>query len=198
MRLRIIDDNNNTNIIYSKLLTVSMVRINLTTIIMNTVGIMILLLSPFLGMGYAEGMEDGAHDKGRMHDASKLHAASTVAGLHVELIVEPAVIEPNLPVRFSHEFMDSVTGELRDVVPHTFVIMKKDGSIIFEEYAEHAGYVHEFIFKEEHKGPLTIMIRDVNNTDEDAEFTINVVPEFPTAMIVMVTLLRLHSSLGEG
>lgn len=161
-----------------------MVRINLT--IMNTVGMIVLLLSSFLGMGYAEGMEDGAHDKDRMHDTSKLHAASTVAGLHVELIVEPAVIEPNMPVRFSHEFMDSVTGELRDIVPHTFVIMK-DGSIIFEEYAEHAGYVHEFIFKEEHKGPLTIMIRDINNTDEDAGFTINVVPEFPAAMIVMIT-----------
>lgn len=170
------------NIIYSKLLTVLMVRIGLT--IINTVGMMILLLS--LGMGYAQGMEDGAHDKGRMHDASKLHAASTVAGLHVELIVEPAVIEPNMPVRFSHGFMDSVTGELKDIIPHTFVIMK-DGSIIFEEYAEHVGYVHEFIFKEEHKGPLTIMIRDINNTDEDAEFTINVVPEFPAAMIVMVT-----------
>ncbi|MEM0364475.1 MAG: hypothetical protein QXR25_04100 [Candidatus Nitrosocaldus sp.] len=163
-----------------------MVKINLT--IMNVVGMMmmVLLISSLFGMGYAEGVEDGAHDKGRMHDASKLHSASTVAGLHVELIVEPAVIEPNIPVRFSHEFMDSVTGELKDIVPHTFVIMK-DGSIIFEEYAEHAGHVHEFIFKEEHKGPLTIMIRDVNNTGEDAEFTINVVPEFPTAMIVMIT-----------
>ncbi|MCS7141298.1 MAG: hypothetical protein NZ888_03835 [Candidatus Nitrosocaldus sp.] len=125
-----------------------------------------------------------------------MHSASTVAGLHVELIVEPATIEPNVPVRFSHEFMDSITGELKDTVPHTFMLVK-DGSVIFEEYAEHADYVHEYTFMEEHAGPLTVLISNVNDTGEDAEFSIVVVPEFPTAMIVMVGALASSLLLGR-
>ncbi|MCS6768055.1 MAG: hypothetical protein RMJ59_07150 [Candidatus Nitrosocaldus sp.] len=85
----------------------------------------VLLLPPLLlSIGHAEGRgEDKAHDA--KHEHSKLHSASTVAGLHVELIVEPATIEPNVPVRFSHEFMDSITGELKDTVPHTFMLVKE-------------------------------------------------------------------------
>lgn len=111
------------------------------------------------------------------------------------MIVEPATIEPNIPVKFYHVFMDSITGELRDTVPPTFVVVK-DGNVIFEEYAEHAGYVHELVFSEDHKGLLTVMIRDVNNTGEDAEFSITVVPEFPITMIVMA--LAITSSLLLG
>ncbi|MEM0367097.1 MAG: hypothetical protein QW776_01340 [Candidatus Nitrosocaldus sp.] len=173
-----------------------MVRINNITIMMLSMVMMALLLLPFSDMGYAESMEDKAHDKGRAHDASKLHASSTVAGLHVELIIEPATIEPNIPVRFSLEFMDSITGELKDTVPHTFLLLK-DGSVIFEEHTEHAGYVHEFIFSEEHKGPLTVLVRDVNNTGQDAEFSITVVPEFPTVMVVMMTATASALLLGR-
>lgn len=158
--------------------------------------IAILLLLSSSSISYIEGMEDEAHGKDKAHDANKLHASSTVAGLHVELVVEPAVIEPNMPTRFSLEFMDSITGELKDIVPHTFVILK-DGSVIFEEHASHAGYVHEFVFDEEHKGPLTILVRDINNTGEDAEFSITVVPEFPVAMIVMVGAIASALLLGR-
>lgn len=47
---------------------------------------------------------------------------------------------------------------------------------------------------EEHAGPLTVLISNVNDTGEDAEFSIVVVPEFPTAMTVMI--MAAVSALG--
>ncbi len=158
---------------------------------------MAILLLPSLpsSVSDAEGAKDEAHDTKHAYGAGKLHASNTIAGLHIELIVEPATIEPNIPVKFSHKFIDSVTGELRDVVPHTFMIMS-DGVVIFEEYSEDAAYVHRFTFNEEQTGPITIMISDVNNTGEDAEFSITVVPEFPLMMVVMVGAIA-SSFLGR-
>ncbi|MCS6768054.1 MAG: hypothetical protein RMJ59_07155 [Candidatus Nitrosocaldus sp.] len=54
--------------------------------------------------------------------------------------------------------------------------------------------MHEYTLMEEHAGPLTVLISNVNDTGEDAEFSIVVVPEFPTAMTVMI--MAAVSALG--
>lgn len=41
----------------------------------------------------AEGAKDESHGTNQAHSAGKLHSSSSVAGLHIELIVEPATIE---------------------------------------------------------------------------------------------------------
>jgi hypothetical protein len=111
------------------------------------------------------------------------HGTQTVAGYHVELTVEPMPIEPDALTKFGTVFSEAATGEHASVVPHSFVLLK-DGKIIFRESTENAHYMHEFRFAEEHKGALTVLIENINNSGENAEFSLTVVPEFPVSTVI--------------
>ncbi len=117
------------------------------------------------------------------------HGSKTVAGFHIELTVEPTPIEPGVLTNFGTVFTDAMTGEPVSEVPHTFVLAK-GGQVIFRESTDSANYLHEFRFTEEDKGPLTILIENVNNSGENAEFSLMVIPEFPlTATFTMTAVL---------
>lgn len=117
------------------------------------------------------------------------HGKKTAAGFHIEITVEPMPIEPGVLTKFGTEFLDAVTGELAEEVPHTFVLMKDD-DIIFKEFTTSASHIHEFRFAEEHKGSLTVLIENVNNSGENVEFSLTVVPEFPlSATLTMGAVL---------
>lgn len=132
------------------------------------------------------------HDQ---HVESSFHASKEVAGFHVELTVEPVPIEPGKLTRFGTVFRDVTTGEPASDVPHTFILLKGE-QVVFRESTSSAHYMHEFMFVEEHKGPLTVRIEDVNASGENVEFSLTVVPEFPVSAIfvmsaVLVTMLAL-------
>jgi hypothetical protein len=116
------------------------------------------------------------------------HGKKTAAGFHVEITVEPIPIEPGVLTKFGTEFLDATTGELAEEVPHTFVLMKDE--VIFKEFTTSASHIHEFRFVEEHEGSLTVLIEDVNNSGENVEFSLTVVPEFPlSATLAMGAVL---------
>jgi hypothetical protein len=128
------------------------------------------------------------------------HGSRTVAGLHLELTVEPVPIEPGVLTKFGTIFTDAATGEPMLEVPHTFVLVKDD-HVIFRESIKSASYIHEFSFAEEHQGQLNILIENVNDSGENIEFSLMIIPEFPlgsvfamTAMLaIMFTILRFRN-----
>ncbi|MEM2759391.1 MAG: hypothetical protein QXU32_04975 [Nitrososphaerales archaeon] len=132
------------------------------------------------------------------------HGTKTVAGFHVELTVDPTPIEPNVITKFGTRFMDATTGELASKVPHTLVLMR-DGEMIFRESTDSASYLHEFSFMEEHQGPLTVLIENVNNSGENADFSLMIVPEFPLGVMfimgsmlaIMFVILRVRGFHGK-
>lgn len=119
------------------------------------------------------------------------HASKIVAGFHIELTVDPGTIEPSVLTKFGMVFRDAETGEPALEVPHTFMLIKDD-QVIFRESVTSANYLHEFRFTEEQKGPLTIVIENVNNSGESVEFNLMVVPEFSfNALFVMTGVLAI-------
>ncbi len=123
---------------------------------------------------------------GDAEHTSMLHGSKSVLNMHVELMVEPEIIEPNRTVTFYAKFMDNVTGELLNDIPHTLVLITSDGKELLREYAERADYRHTFVFGEEHEGQLIVRIEGINNTDESIEFPLRVIPEFPYAIAAIV------------
>jgi hypothetical protein len=123
----------------------------------------------------------GQHD----HEAS-FHATETVADFHVELTIDPGTIEPGVLTKFGMIFRDTVTGKPALEVPHTFLLIIDD-QVIFRESITSANYLHEFTFTEEQKGPLTVVIENVNNSGENARFSLMVVPEFPFSALLVMT-----------
>ena len=123
----------------------------------------------------------GQHD----HEAS-FHATETVAGFHIELTIDPGTIEPGVLTKFGMIFRDTATGKPALEVPHTFLLIIND-IVIFRESITSANYLHEFTFTEEQKGPLTVVIENVNDSGESARFNLMVVPEFPFSALLVMT-----------
>jgi acetyltransferase-like isoleucine patch superfamily enzyme len=128
---------------------------------------------------YSHAAEDAGH-------AGMIHGSKSVLNMHVELMVEPDVIEPNRVVTFYVKFMDNVTGELLNDIPHTLVLVTSDDKEMFREYAERADHRHTFVFGEEHIGQLIVKIEGINKTDESIEFPLRVIPEFPYTILTIV------------
>ena len=113
----------------------------------------------------------------------RLHGSRTVAGLHVELLTDRTEFEPSVPAKLWLKIMDAVTGDLLEKAPHELVITS-NGKEIFRESHDSPSHVHEYTFTEEQKGPVTIRVENLNNTGENLEFGLTVVPEFPLGAIL--------------
>lgn len=164
------------------------------------------MLSLVAVMVFLVGNGIAAHDAFSQNaDHSAFHGTKTVAGYHIELTVSPMPLEPGVLTRFGTVFYDAATGKTAEVVPHTFVLMK-EGEVIFRESTEDAKHLHEFRFVEEHKGSLTVLIENINDSGESAEFSLTVVPEFPlntflavaVSVGVMLAVTRLAISLPRN
>ncbi len=142
-----------------------------------TLAVSALIIASFTINNYSYATGDVEH-------TGTIHGSKSVLNMHVELIVEPEIIEPNRVVTFYIKFMDNVTGEVLNYVPHTLVLVS-DGKELLREHAERADYMHKFVFGEEHKGQLIVRIEGINNTDESIEFPLRVVPEFPYVILTI-------------
>lgn len=100
--------------------------------------------------------------------------------------MQHAPIEPGVLTSFGTIFRDAVTGEPVVEVPHTFTLIKGD-QVIFRESTTSASTLHEFRFAEEHKGQLTVTIENVNDSGENAEFNLTVIPEFPLSALLVTS-----------
>ncbi len=139
--------------------------------------VVLALISTISNHSYAVEHDEEEH-------TSTIHGGKSVLNMHVELIA-PEVIEPGKVITFSTRFMDNVTGELLNDIPHTLVIVASDGRELLREHAERADYIHTFVFGEEYKGQVMVRLEDINNTNESIEFALTVVPEFPYAVLTI-------------
>ncbi|GEM_PF-2824898 len=114
----------------------------------------------------------------------QLHGSKTVAGLHVELLTDRTEFEPDIPAKLWLKISDAATGVPLERAPHELVIIS-NGNEILRESHDSPSHIHEYTFTEEQKGQVTIRIENLNNTGENLEFGVTVVPEFPFAVMVM-------------
>jgi len=143
-------------------------------------------------------MNNYSYAAGDAEHTGMIHGGKSVLNMHVELMVEPGVIEPNRVVAFYAKFMDNVTGELLNDIPHTLVLVTSDGKELLREHAERADYRHTFVFGEEHKGQLIVRIEGINNTDESLEFPLTVIPEFPYVILTIAVASTLVLIMNRG
>ncbi len=118
----------------------------------------------------------------------QLHGSKTVAGLHVELLTDRTEFEPGVPAKLWLKISDAATGALLEKAPHELVIIS-NGNEILRESHDSPSHIHEYTFAEEQKGQVTIRIENLNNTGENLEFGVTVVPEFPFAILAMTGLV---------
>jgi hypothetical protein len=118
----------------------------------------------------------------------QLHGSQTVAGLHVELLTDRMEFEPDIPAKLWLKISDAATGAPLEKAPHELVIIS-NGNEILRESHDSPSHMHEYVFTEEQKGPVTIRIENLNDTGENLEFSVTVVPEFPFAILIMTGLI---------
>jgi len=118
----------------------------------------------------------------------RLHGSKTVAGLHVELLTDRSEFESGVPAKLWLKISDAATGDLLEKAPHELVIIS-NGNEILRESHDSPSHIHEYTFTEEQKGPVIIRIENLNNTGENLEFGVTVVPEFPFAILAMTGLV---------
>jgi predicted secreted protein with PEFG-CTERM motif len=107
--------------------------------------------------------------------------------LQVDLSWEPETIEPGKNTKFIFTFRDAMTGELLRNTSYDFVILQ-NGKEIHKKSAnaQIGGDFVDYTFAESQKGQTTIQFNNLRNTGQGTEFTIMVVPEFGTLVIMIL------------
>jgi len=137
-------------------------------------------------------LDDDMTDSGQMM-GGQMMAMSNKGSIHAMLSWSPAMIEPDKTTSFTFNFMDMLTGnQLRDVT-YDFVLLKDGQEIIRRQGQTLAGVGSEqFTFAGSQAGSVTLRLENINNSGESVEFSINVVPEFP----INILLLLMTATLG--
>jgi predicted secreted protein with PEFG-CTERM motif len=107
--------------------------------------------------------------------------------LQVDLSWEPETIEPGKNTKFIFTFRNAMTGELLRNTTYDFVILQ-NGKEIHKESAnaQIGGDYVDYTFSESQKGQTTIQFNNLRNTGQGTEFTIMVVPEFGTLIMLIL------------
>jgi len=114
-------------------------------------------------------------------------AMSNKGSIHAMLSWSPAMIEPDKTTSFTFNFMDMLTGnQLRDAT-YDFVLLKDGQEIVKRQGQTLAGVGSEqFTFAGSQAGSVTLRLENINNSGESVEFSINVVPEFPISILLLL------------
>ena len=105
--------------------------------------------------------------------------------LQVDLSWEPEVIEPDKNTKFIFTFRDGKTGELLRNTSYDFVILQNEKELYKKSSnAQIGGDYVDYTFAESQKGQTTIQFNNLRGTDQTTEFTIMVVPEFGSLVIL--------------
>ncbi len=115
-----------------------------------------------------------------------LNAITTDNKYQVSLTLPPNDIVQGQPVQFGVMIMDAATSAMRDV-KYKFVVIKDGQELIRRDSIAVGGSGNESLtFPLDVVGPVTIRLEEIDGGSESAEFTINVVPEFPFFIVPMI------------
>lgn len=131
-------------------------------------------------------------------EAGQLSKYSANGAYHISISV-PDTIEPMKPTAFSISIMDANTGAFKDVL-YQFVVIKDGQELARRNGATLGGSsVEYFTFTDQHAGPVTIRLEKIgNNEQENVEFSVTVVPEFPWAIFALVGALGSAVALARS
>jgi hypothetical protein len=106
---------------------------------------------------------------------------------HTMMSWSPTVIEPVKPASFTFSIMDIRSGAMINDATYDFVLVK-DGQEIFRKQGQTIAGIgsEQFTFKESQQGSVTVTLENINNTGESADFNIQVVPEFPIGVLMIM------------
>jgi glucose/arabinose dehydrogenase len=111
----------------------------------------------------------------------------------VRLSWNPSQPTPHSPTTFIVEFTDSETNNVLNDVQFDFTIMHGSTILLSKtgQKASEGRSVFEFVFDDQQMGSVQILIDNIDNNDNEAVFTLNVVPEFSAslAMVIMGIVL---------
>jgi hypothetical protein len=106
----------------------------------------------------------------------------------VQLELGAERIEPGNKIMFSMRFLDEKTNDMLNNVSYDFMLIHNGEHILHRasQVAENGMGVQEFTFEQAQQGSVTLRLEKINNTDQSVEFSINVVPEFPAGMMILL------------
>gem|GEM_PF-2537445 len=113
----------------------------------------------------------------------------------IEMVFAPTVIEPDKSQTFALSFFNAETGVVERNLLYDFTIVK-DGQVLVNRESRSAPSgtaVEDFTFNEDQTGSVTVKVSNVRvfpdpgRTAEEAEFSVNVVPEFPLGIMLIAT-----------
>lgn len=110
--------------------------------------------------------------------------------LLVQITWNPPLIEPGKPIKFAVTIRDAKTLDAIKDSSADFVLLK-DGKEIFRKHhrAPIGEIVQDYTFSEEQTGSILLLIGNINNTGDSAPLMLTVVPEFPMAVMALMTVM---------
>jgi len=114
--------------------------------------------------------------------------ATTPSGVKVTLAWTPDTIEPTKETTFTLKFFDKSGSPINDA-KYDFMLLR-EGSHITHRSLQSISQgisVEKVTFKEDQTGSVTLRLENINlTTGETAEFSIQVVPEFPISVAIVM------------
>ena len=107
--------------------------------------------------------------------------------IQMNLSWEPLEVEPGVATNFVFTIRDGATGEPIRNSEYTFVIIQS-GQEIYRNtgVAQIGGDFEKFTFSEDQVGPTIIKFENIRNTGAETEFGLVVVPEFGSAVFIIL------------
>ena len=105
----------------------------------------------------------------------------------VEIQWSPVEIDIEQDAFFKLTFKDPETGEVLDNVRYDIMFMDEEGNMIAETHRS-AQSKDIQIYRFDKAGTYTLMLKNINDTGEDAMVSIKVVPEFPIAILLVMSI----------
>jgi hypothetical protein len=119
---------------------------------------------------------------------STLSATTSSMKYNINLTLPSNDIMQGQPIQFGIMIMDATTLAMKDT-KYKFVVLKDGQELIRRDGIAVGGSGNESVtFPTNVVGPVTIRLENIGDSNESAEFTINVVPEFPLLVILPMVL----------
>lgn len=105
--------------------------------------------------------------------------------VNVQIAWTPVEIEPDMPVEFKLRLLDTATGEPINDGIFDFMLIREGIHITHRSLQKTTdGFsTQSFTFSPAQTGSVTLRLENVDNRGEAVEFSINIVPEFPVALV---------------
>jgi predicted secreted protein with PEFG-CTERM motif len=121
--------------------------------------------------------------------AFPLEAYTKSEDFKVNLSWDPLEVQPEIPTNFIFTIRDGRTNDPLRSSDYTFVIIQNGQEIHRASgIAQVGGEFEKFTFSEEQTGPTTIKFENIRNTGQETEFTLVVVPEFGSVVLLVLVV----------